>query len=70
ITADNTSNNGTTVKEVADVFEARGLVNWNAVSKQLGCMGHVVQLGIEDFMTAVTKVGLVESKQAMWDYDP
>ena len=34
------------------------------------CIGHVVQLAIEDFMKAVTQVGLVESKQAMWDYDP
>ena len=34
------------------------------------CIGHIVQLAIKDFMTAVTQVGLVESKQAMWEYDP
>nr|VWO96606.1 C2H2-type domain-containing protein [Ganoderma boninense] len=70
ITADNASNNGTTAREVAEVLEARGIDDWDAVNKQLGCIGHVVQLAIEDFMTAVTQVGLVESKQAMWDYDP
>ncbi|KAI1795272.1 hypothetical protein LXA43DRAFT_882191, partial [Ganoderma leucocontextum] len=70
VTADNASNNGTTAKEVADVLEARGIEDWDATSKQLGCIGHVVQLAIEDFMTAVTQVGLVESKQAMWEYDP
>lgn len=88
ITADNASNNGTTAREVAEVLEARGIEDWDAVSKQLGCVptaprpracadfclnrciGHVVQLAIEDFMKAVTQVGLVESKQAMWEYDP
>ncbi len=34
------------------------------------CFGHVVQLGTVDFMSEVTQVGLVASKQAIWDYDP
>ena len=33
-------------------------------------MAHIVQLGIEDFMSEVTKVGIIENKQAIWDYDP
>ena len=33
-------------------------------------MAHIVQLGIEDFMSKVTKVGIIENKQAIWDYDP
>ena len=33
-------------------------------------MGHVIQLGIEAFMTIVTQTALVESKQAIWEYDP
>ena len=34
------------------------------------CIRHVVQLAIEDLMKVVMQVGLIESKQAMWDYDP
>ncbi len=34
------------------------------------CFGHVVQLGTVDFMSEVTQVGLVKSKQAIWEYDP
>ncbi len=30
----------------------------------------MIQLGIEDFMSAVTQIAVVESKQAIWDYDP
>ena len=34
------------------------------------CFSHVVSLGIEDFMDGVTQVAVVESKQAIWEYDP
>ena len=30
----------------------------------------MIQLGVEDFMTAVTQTALIESKQAIWEYDP
>lgn len=30
----------------------------------------MIQLGIEAFMSVVTQIALVESKQAIWDYNP
>ncbi|OJT06528.1 Zinc finger BED domain-containing protein RICESLEEPER 2 [Trametes pubescens] len=70
ITADNASNNGTATAEVERVLTKRGVLDWDAGKNRLSCIAHVVQLGIEDFMTQVTQVALVQSKQAMWDFDP
>ncbi|OJT02272.1 Zinc finger BED domain-containing protein RICESLEEPER 2 [Trametes pubescens] len=69
-TADNASNNGTASAEIERLLAKRGAQEWDASKRQLSCIAHVVQLGIEDFMTQITQVALVESKQAMWEYDP
>ena len=60
------------MQQLADGTVVGGFVRSSANTDLFGsrCIGHVVQLAIEDFMKAVTQVGLVESKQAMWDYDP
>jgi hypothetical protein len=34
------------------------------------CLGHVNNLGIFDFMSFITKTAIIETKQAIWDYDP
>ena len=60
------------MQQLADGTVVGGFVRPSANTDLFGsrCIGHVVQLAIEDFIKAVTQVGLVESKQAMWDYDP
>ncbi|KAI0734840.1 hypothetical protein C8Q72DRAFT_743463, partial [Fomitopsis betulina] len=80
VTADNTSNNDTTAQELERQLRKCGVDDWNAAERKLGrltslifgggCMAHIVQLGIEDFMSEATKVGIIENKQAIWDYDP
>lgn len=34
------------------------------------CMGHIIQLGIKDFMAFVTKTSAIETTAAIWEYDP
>jgi hypothetical protein len=34
------------------------------------CLSHVNNLGICDFMSFITKTAVIETKQAIWDYDP
>jgi hypothetical protein len=34
------------------------------------CLAHVISLATEDFMAAITKIAVIESKQSIWDYDP
>ncbi|RDX47040.1 hypothetical protein OH76DRAFT_1318913, partial [Lentinus brumalis] len=71
ITNDNNSANFSAGEEIEKRLERRKILgDWNASRDQLGCFGHVVQLGTVDFMSEVTQVGLVASKQAIWDYDP
>lgn len=43
---------------------------YSLLTSSNSCFGHVIQLGIEDFMRKVTQIAIVESKQAIWDYDP
>ncbi|KAI1784906.1 hypothetical protein LXA43DRAFT_900834, partial [Ganoderma leucocontextum] len=34
------------------------------------CFGHIIQLGIEDFMGEITSKAAIAMKQAIWDYNP
>ncbi len=34
------------------------------------CFAHIVQLAIEDFMSEITQKAALETKQAIWDYNP
>ncbi|KAI1781764.1 hypothetical protein LXA43DRAFT_856548, partial [Ganoderma leucocontextum] len=71
ITNDNASNNLASVKAVARRLVKRGVVTeFNAVERNLSCFGHVIQLGIEDFMGEITSKAVIATKQAIWDYDP
>ncbi|TFK64504.1 hypothetical protein BDN72DRAFT_774500, partial [Pluteus cervinus] len=36
----------------------------------LRCLEHVVNLGVVDIMTEITKIAVVENKTAIWEYDP
>ena len=36
----------------------------------LSCFGHIIQLGIKDFMGEITSKAAITMKQAIWDYDP
>ncbi|TBU52032.1 hypothetical protein BD310DRAFT_791659, partial [Dichomitus squalens] len=71
MTNDNASNNYTSAKAVAKRLKKRGIgADWNALERNLGCYGHIVQLGVEDFMGAITQKAVAETKQAIWEYDP
>lgn len=34
------------------------------------CLAHVVNLAVGDFMQSVTSVAALESRDAIWNYDP
>ncbi|PIL25949.1 hypothetical protein GSI_11703 [Ganoderma sinense ZZ0214-1] len=71
MTNDNASNNGTGAEVIAARLARQGVLGtWNKTEAQLGCLRHIIQLGIEDFMGVVTKKAAAETKQAIWDYDP
>ncbi|RDX52410.1 hypothetical protein OH76DRAFT_1313250, partial [Lentinus brumalis] len=70
MTADNAKNNDKTAVVVSKLMKRRGVKNWKARQRRLGCLSHAVQLGIEDFMGQVTRVAVVESREAIWEYDP
>ncbi|RDX42608.1 hypothetical protein OH76DRAFT_1298542, partial [Lentinus brumalis] len=71
ITNDNAATNPAAAREVEGRLRRRGVVGtWKARESDLGCFGHIVQLGIEDFMGCATRKGVVESKEAIWNYDP
>ncbi|EPS92418.1 hypothetical protein FOMPIDRAFT_8907, partial [Fomitopsis schrenkii] len=69
VTADNASNNSTMGATIAKSHRARSLT-WDEVEDLLGCMAHIVQLGIRDFMAFVTKTSAIETAATIWEYDP
>jgi hypothetical protein len=34
------------------------------------CLAHVVNLAVVDFMSHITKIAVVESSNAIWEFDP
>ncbi|KAL1947386.1 hypothetical protein VTO73DRAFT_14347 [Trametes versicolor] len=71
VTNDNASNNTTAAEAMAARLRKRGIeATWDPRKQQLSCFAHVIQLGVEDFMKEVTQIAVVESKQAIWEYDP
>jgi hypothetical protein len=34
------------------------------------CLAHVVNLAVVDFISHITKIAIVESSTAIWEYDP
>ncbi|KAI0743013.1 hypothetical protein C8Q80DRAFT_1064268, partial [Daedaleopsis nitida] len=71
ITNDSALNNGTAAEQFEYRLERRGIRgDWKASERRLSCFGHIIQLAIEDFMSEVTQTGLVESKQAIWEFNP
>jgi hypothetical protein len=34
------------------------------------CLGHVINLATIDVMSHITKIAAVETKSAIWEYDP
>ncbi|KAH9928414.1 hypothetical protein B0H21DRAFT_672254, partial [Amylocystis lapponica] len=71
ITGDNASNNNSTADKIEAILQRRLLVDdWTALEYRLGCLAHTVGLGIEEFMKMITQVGVIESRQAIWDFDP
>lgn len=84
ITLDNASNNSTLSETVEDVHTGLGL-EWSATKNQLSCvnmseldlnssftrcLAHVVNLAVGDFMKSVTSVAALESREAIWNFDP
>ena len=85
-TLDNTTNNDTTCKAIAEIHTRRGL-RWNHKEQQLpyvsnsyqlfsgwwfsySCLAHIVNLGNVDVMKNITKIAVVENATAIWEYDP
>ncbi|KAL6300606.1 hypothetical protein BKA93DRAFT_740149, partial [Sparassis latifolia] len=71
VTADNASNNDTTATKVSKILTNRSAPCWIPKERKLSCLGHVISLGIiEDYMSEITQIAVIETKQAIWDYDP
>ncbi|KAI1788191.1 hypothetical protein LXA43DRAFT_840619, partial [Ganoderma leucocontextum] len=71
VTNNNATNNLASMREVGRHLLKHGIVNeFNATERNLGCFGHIIQLGIEDFMGEITLKAAVATKQAIWDYNP
>jgi hypothetical protein len=34
------------------------------------CLAHVINLGVVDFMSHITKLAAIENATAIWEYDP
>src|ERR1700677_2432341 len=37
---------------------------------RLPCLAHVVNLGVVNFMSHITKIATIENATAIWEYDP
>ncbi|KAL6298236.1 hypothetical protein BKA93DRAFT_706190, partial [Sparassis latifolia] len=70
VTADNASNNDTTATKVSKILTNCSAPCWIPKERKLSCLGHVISLGIEDYMSEITRIAVIETKQAIWDYDP
>ncbi|RPD73176.1 hypothetical protein L226DRAFT_434854, partial [Lentinus tigrinus ALCF2SS1-7] len=70
VTADNATNNDKTIVVISKLLKRRGVKDWKARQRRLGCLSHSVQLGIESFMGEVTHVAVIESREAIWEFDP
>ncbi|KAI1789378.1 hypothetical protein LXA43DRAFT_868720, partial [Ganoderma leucocontextum] len=71
MTNDNTSNNYSSAKAIGKRLTHHGITgDWSALDRNLSCYSHVVQLGVEDFMSVITQKAVADTKQAIWDYDP
>lgn len=43
---------------------------FDAAEQQLPCLAHSTGLGTNDFIETVTQTALLESQEAIWNYDP
>ncbi|KAI0760024.1 hypothetical protein C8Q74DRAFT_1220800 [Fomes fomentarius] len=72
VTNNNASSNDTTATEVKKCLRQHGFPggNWKAQDRKFGCFTYIIQLTIEDFMSEITQKVALETKQAIWDYNP
>ncbi|OCH94201.1 hypothetical protein OBBRIDRAFT_707402, partial [Obba rivulosa] len=70
LTADNTSNNNFAAKKISLIFSQCGLKGWNASEQKLNCLRYIINLAIESFMSVITWVSIIKTKQMIWEYDP
>ncbi|KAF8676686.1 hypothetical protein AX14_004846 [Amanita brunnescens Koide BX004] len=69
-TLDNTSANGVICKTISRIHSHRKLEAWDHRKQQYMCLEHVINLANIDVMKHITKIAVVETKTAIWEYDP
>ncbi|KAM6504367.1 hypothetical protein JOM56_001310, partial [Amanita muscaria] len=70
VTLDNASSNNTFCNTIESQHRLCQLPVWLAAQKQLPCLEHVVNLSNVDIMSHITKLTIIESTNAIWEYDP
>ncbi|KAF8644110.1 hypothetical protein AX14_009495 [Amanita brunnescens Koide BX004] len=55
---------------IAKVHKRQKLEAWNHKRQQYMCLMHVINLAMIDFMSHITKIAVIATKTAIWEYDP
>ncbi|KAH9048755.1 hypothetical protein EDB84DRAFT_1556597 [Lactarius hengduanensis] len=68
---DNSSSSSNIIcKTVSKVHKRQKLEEWDHKKQQDMCLGHVINLANINVMGHITKIAAVETKTAIWEYDP
>ena len=70
VTADNTSNNDSACGYIESILHRRNIYTFCTERNHLPCLAHVVNLGLTDFMSIITRLATIETTMAIWEYDP
>ena len=70
VTADNTSNNDLACGYIESILHCRNIYTFCTERNRLLCLAHVVNLGLTDFMSIITRLATIETTMAIWEYNP
>ncbi|KDQ60303.1 hypothetical protein JAAARDRAFT_191695 [Jaapia argillacea MUCL 33604] len=62
VTCDNATNNDTAAAKVSSIFQCRGVHEWNNIESKLGCLAHIINLGIGNLMDKITKMAVIKTQ--------
>ncbi|OCH90987.1 hypothetical protein OBBRIDRAFT_729600, partial [Obba rivulosa] len=66
ITSENILNNDSAAHQLQSIFKHCDLFSsWSAVEHKLSCLGHIINLTIEAFISEVTQIVITEMKQVI-----
>ena len=56
--------------QVETFLTRQHIYSFDSMMNRLLCLAHVLNLVIVDVMSAITRIAVVETTTAMWEYDP